>query len=156
MSWQGAAAKPINWYEPDNKWFSLHDLKKPAATKFNHLTIHWLWETFMPWHFLKTDYNSHYKFPLALSKIWIRSEVQELKCLSMFQEPSHFLVCLKLKKVWKTNAVSLIFVFSESVIALFSMSPFWWTDEATTGRCTYRLSWAKFSLSSLFLCQLHL
>lgn len=42
MNWQGAAAKPIKWYEPDNKWFSLHDLKKPTASKFNHVTMQWL------------------------------------------------------------------------------------------------------------------
>ncbi len=63
MNWQGAAAKPIKRYEPDNKWFSLHDLQKLTATKFNHLTIHWLQEIFMPRHFFKKTLQ----FPLQVS-----------------------------------------------------------------------------------------
>lgn len=47
MNWQGAAAKPIKRYELNNKWFSLHDLKKSTSTKFNHLTILGLDDTFI-------------------------------------------------------------------------------------------------------------
>lgn len=78
----GGAAKPIKWYEPDNKWFSLHDLQKPTATKFNHLTMQWLEETFMPWHILKTDYISYYKFQLSILKmLFVGVKVRELKSL---------------------------------------------------------------------------
>lgn len=61
MNRLGAAAKPIKRYELDNKWFSLHDLRKSTSTKLNHPTILWLDDTFIPGPPFKADYSSHYK-----------------------------------------------------------------------------------------------
>lgn len=108
--WQGAAAKPIKWYEPNNKWFLLHDLKKPTASKFNHVTMQWKLHAFLKITIPMTSFNSQFQKDLLYG----------LRCrnyLSKFQKPSQLLVGLKLwestfKKCEKPiNVISLIFHF---------------------------------------------